>query len=88
MKSLWLGLVIPLGACSFFPPITGGNQNGGTVNYVATRYGEDAAMETAKDHCARYDRYARELHYDVAANTITFTCEVPGQAMQEGSGPL
>ena len=88
MKSVWLALLLPLGACSFVPPITGGSESGGTVNYVATRYGEDTAMETAKEHCSKYDRYARELHFDFAANTMTFTCEVPGKAMQGGSRPL
>ena len=88
MKLAWVGLLFPLCACSFLPPITGGSEKGGTANYVATRYGEDAAMETARDHCARYDRSARKLHYDVAANTVTFTCEEPGMPMQEGSRPL
>ena len=86
MKSIWLALLIPLGACSFVPPITGGSENGGTVNYVATRYGEDTAMEAAKEHCSGYGRYARKLRNDFASNTMTFTCEVPGE-MQEGSRP-
>ena len=87
MKSLWLGLLLPLGACSYFPPITGGSEIGGTVNYVATRYGEDTAMAAAKDHCSGYGRYARKLRNDFAANTMTFTCDVPGE-MPIGSRPL
>jgi hypothetical protein len=88
MKFVWLGLLFLMGACTFFPPVTGGTENGGTVNYVATRYGEDTAMEAAKAHCSRYGRYARELRHDVAANTLTFTCEVLGKPIQEGSRPL
>ena len=87
MKSVWLGLPFLLGACSFLPPITGGSEIGGTVNYVATRHGEDTAMETAKAHCSNYGRYARKLRNDFASNTMTFTCDVPGE-MQEGSRPL
>lgn len=88
MKFLSLALLIPLGACSYLSPITGGSENGGTVNYVVTRYGEDAAMDAAKDHCSKYDRNARELRLDAASNTMTFTCEVPEKAMPEGSKPL
>jgi len=87
MKSIWLGLLILLGACTYLSPITGGSESGGTVNYVATRYGEDTAMEKAREHCSSYGRYARKLRNDFASNTMSFTCEVPG-TMQEGSRPL
>ena len=82
MRYVWLGFILPLAACSFLSPITGGNEIGGTVNFVATRYGEDDAMEAARDHCAKYDRIARKLRNDFASNTLTFTCEVRGKPMQ------
>jgi hypothetical protein len=79
MRYLWLALLMPLAACSYAMPITGADENGGTVNLVATAYGEDNAMEAAKDHCGKYHRVARKLHNDQGSNTQTFTCEVPGR---------
>lgn len=91
MKSLWLALLVPpllgLAACSYIMPVTGGDENGGTVHLVATAYGEDNAMDAAKDHCDRYQRYARKLRTDVASNTMSFTCEVPGRP-QEPQDPI
>ena len=81
MKHLWLALLAPpllgLAACSYAMPVTGGDENGGTVHLVATAYGEDNAMDAARDHCADYHRVARKLRTDTGSNTMSFTCEVP-----------
>ncbi|MEI7790202.1 MAG: hypothetical protein WCJ15_03410 [Alphaproteobacteria bacterium] len=79
MRYLWLALLAllaPLAACSSIMPVTGGDENGGTVRLVATAYGEDNAMDVARDHCSQYHRIARKLRTDVSSNTMTFTCEV------------
>jgi hypothetical protein len=77
MRYLWLALVVPLAACSYTMPLTGADENGGTVTRVATAYGEDVAMDVAKDHCSQYHRVARKGRTDFGSNTMTFTCEVP-----------
>jgi uncharacterized protein YceK len=79
MRYLWLALVVPLGACASIMPITGADENGGTVNQVATAYGEDNAMDVAREHCSQYHRIARESYNDQGSNTLTFTCDVPGR---------
>jgi hypothetical protein len=76
VRYLYLLLLASLAACSYTMPITGADENGGTVNLV-TRYGEDGALEAANDHCHGYNRVARIVHNDQASNTMTFTCEVP-----------
>jgi hypothetical protein len=76
MRYLYLLILAPLAACSYTMPITGADENGGTVNLV-TRYGEDSALEAANDHCHDYHRVARILHNDQPSNTMTFTCEEP-----------
>lgn len=78
MRILWLALLAPLAACSSIMPVTGGDENGGTVHLVATAYGEDNAMDTARDHCAQYHRTARKLRTDIGSNTMSFTCEETG----------
>jgi hypothetical protein len=75
MRYIWLALLAPLAACSSIMPVTGADENGGTVRLVATAYGEDNAMEAARDHCGQYHRTARKLRTDVSSNTMTFTCE-------------
>jgi hypothetical protein len=76
MRYLWLALLAPLAACSSMMPVTGADENGGTVRLVATAYGEDNAMDAAREHCSQYHRIARKLRTDVSSNTMTFTCEV------------
>jgi hypothetical protein len=82
MRYLWLALVMPLAACSYTMPLTGADENGGTVNLVATPYGEDNAMDIAKDHCSKYHRVARMAHNEPSSNTMTFTCEQPGRPQE------
>jgi hypothetical protein len=79
MRTLWLAFMLPLAACSSIMPVTGGDENGGTVRLVATAYGEDNAMDVAREHCSQYHRIARKHRTDAASNTMTFTCEVPGR---------
>ena len=91
MKYLWLALLasplLGLPACSYIMPVTGGDENGGTVHQVATAYGEDNAMVAARDHCAQYHRHARKLRTDTASNTMSFTCEEPGRPQEPGNPP-
>lgn len=86
MKHLWLALLVPpllgLPACSYVMPVTGGDENGGTVHLVATAYGEDAGMGAARNHCREYNRTARKLRTDTASNTMSFTCEEPGRRQE------
>jgi hypothetical protein len=77
MKYLGLFFLGVLGGCSYAMPITGASENGGTVNLVATSYGEDNAMEAAQRHCDQFHRVARMLHHDESSNTLSFTCEAP-----------
>ena len=74
-RYLWLALLAPLAACSSIMPVTGGDENGGTVHLVATAYGEDNAMDTAREHCSQYHRMARKLRTDTGSSTMSFTCE-------------
>jgi hypothetical protein len=83
---LWLALAAPLAACASLLPITGADENGGTVNLVATGYGEDAAREAAQQHCEKYHRLARMAHNDQASNSMTFTCEDPNRPVFQGPG--
>lgn len=87
MRYLWLAVLAPLAGCSAIMPITDGDENGGTVQLVATAYGEDNAMDAAREHCAEYHRGARKLRTDRASNTMTFTCSDPDQA-QEPKDPI
>jgi hypothetical protein len=87
-RYLWLTLAAPLAACASILPITGADENGGTVNMVATPYGEDAAMEAARRHCEKYHRLARLANNDQASNSMTFTCEDPNRPVFQGpAGP-
>ena len=79
MRLFFLLPLIPLAACAYTMPITGADENGGTVNLV-TRYGEDGALEAANAHCHGYNRVARVIHNDQASNTMTFTCQAPDGA--------
>jgi hypothetical protein len=79
MKYLGLVFLVVLGGCSYAMPITGADENGGTVNLVATSYGEDNAMEAAQRHCLQFHRVARMLRHDESSNTVRFTCQVPEQ---------
>jgi hypothetical protein len=84
MKSIWFIVPVLLAGCSYAMPISGGSENGGTVNLVATSYGEDNAMEAAQRHCDQYHRVARMLHHDESSNSMSFTCEVPGKPYFDG----
>jgi hypothetical protein len=82
MRYLWLALLAPLAACSSIMPVTGGDENGGTVRLVATAYGEDNAMNKAREYCSQYHRQARKLRTDVSSNTMSFTCEEPDRRQE------
>jgi uncharacterized protein YceK len=77
MRYLWLAFLVPLAGCSYVMPITDADENGGTVNLVGSRYGEDSAMQKAADYCSQYHRVAQKLHHDPGSSVLTFTCNFP-----------